>query len=172
MELRAARETDFDAIAEITNHYITTTAIHFSYEPVTAAELRALWTATHERYPWLVTVQDDAVIAYAKAGTWRERTAYRWSCEVGLYVAPDQRGRGIGAPMYRELLAQCATRGFHSALAGITLPNAPSIALHDKLGFTSVGVVQQAGWKHDAWWDVAFYQKLLTTSIADPTVSS
>jgi phosphinothricin acetyltransferase len=159
MAIRPAREGDFDAIAAITNHYITTSAIHFAYEPVAAASFADTWRAHSDQHPWLVADEDGAVVGYAKSGTWRERAAYAWTCEVGLYVAHDARGRGLGRALYDALLAECARRGFHSAIAGITLPNDASIALHARLGFESVGIVRHAGFKHGAWHDVAFYQK-------------
>ena len=162
--IRDAREGDFDAIAAITNHYIATTAIHFGYDAVTAAELRAMWLHHGARFPWLVAASGDdeaAVIGYAKAGTWRERAAYQWTCEVGLYLAPDRRGQGTGTRLYTALLDACAARGFRSALGAITLPNPASVALHERLGFAPAGVVREAGYKLDAWHDVGFFQKLL-----------
>ncbi len=166
MTIRPACDGDFDAIAAITNHYIATTAIHFAYEPVTVDALAGLWRAHRDRHPWLVADDDGAVVGYAKAGTWRERAAYAWTCEVGLYVADAARRRGIGRALYGELLAEVARRGFRSAIAGITLPNDASVALHARFGFVPVGVVRDAGFKLGAWHDVAFYQKLLT---AGPT---
>lgn len=161
MTIRPARDGDFDAIAAITNHYIATTAIHFAYEPVAAGALAESWRES--KHPWLVA-DDGEVVGYAKSGTWRERAAYAWTCEVGLYVADGARGRGIGRALYGELLAEVARRGFHSAIAGITLPNDASVALHARFGFEPVGVVRHAGFKHGAWHDVAFYQKLLYTA--------
>ncbi|MGE5185652.1 MAG: N-acetyltransferase family protein [Acidobacteriota bacterium] len=163
MTIRAARDDDFAAITAITNHYIATTAIHFAYEPVTAGSLADTWRA-HERHPWLVIEDGGAVTGYAKAGVWRERTAYQWTCEVGLYIAHDARGRGLGRAIYTALLAECQARGFHSAIAGITMPNDASVALHARLGFESVGVVREAGFKHGRWHDVAFFQKRLTSA--------
>jgi L-amino acid N-acyltransferase YncA len=52
VRVRPAGDADFGAIAAITNHYITTTPIHFAYEPVTADELAATWRA-HAKHPWL-----------------------------------------------------------------------------------------------------------------------
>jgi L-amino acid N-acyltransferase YncA len=156
--IREPIDTDFAAIAAITNHYIATSAIHFGYEPVAEAELLA---QAHDRFPWLVADDAGRVLGYAKAGTWRARDAYQWTCELGLYVAPDARGRGIGTALYAALLDACALRGFRSAIAGITLPNPASIALHERFGFAPVGVFAQAGYKLGAWHDVAFFQKLL-----------
>lgn len=161
MRIRAAEAGDFATIAAITNHYIAGTAIHFGYQAVSGDELRATWRAAVGTYPWLVTEQDGAVIAYAKAGEWRSRDAYRWTTEVGIYVEAGRRGGGIGVALYRELLAALAAAGFHSVIGGITLPNPASIALHERCGFVHVGTVREAGFKHDAWHDVAFYQRML-----------
>jgi phosphinothricin acetyltransferase len=168
MPIRPAAAADFEAIAAITNHYITTSTIHFGYEPVTAPELQQLWQGSGGRFPWLVTEEDGQVLGYAKAGTWRERKAYSWTVETGLYVADQARGRGLGKALYVELLDELARRGFHSVVAGVTLPNPASVALHEALGFVSVGVVREAGWKFERWNDVAFFQKALTTAGMPP----
>lgn len=161
MAIRPARDEDFAALTKITNHYITTSTIHFAYEPLGPDDLLALWHGYRDRFPWLVTEVDGEVLGYAKAGTWRDRTAYNWTAETGIYIADAARGRGLGRPLYVALLAALTERGFHSAVAGITLPNDASIALHESLGFTSCGVVKDAGFKHGAWHAVSFWQKLL-----------
>ena len=165
MIVRPADSRDFDAIAAITNHYITTSTIHFGYEPVTADALRA---SVRPRHPWFVADDDRAVVGYAKAGAWRERAAYDWTTEIGLYVEHTARGRGIGRALYTALLAELARRGFRSVIAGITLPNDASVALHRAFGFVDAGVVREAGYKHGRWNDVAFFQKALVTGDATP----
>jgi phosphinothricin acetyltransferase len=160
MTIRPPRDTDFAALAAITNHYIATTAIHFAYEPVAEADLRAMWHGYRERFPWLV-IEDRAgqLAGYAKAGTWRSRAAYAWTAETGVYIADAARGRGLGRVLYTALLDELARRGFRSAIAGVTLPNDASIALHVALGFEPVGIVRDAGYKLGAWHDVGFWQK-------------
>lgn len=166
--VRLVRADDFEAIAAITNHYVATTAIHFAYEPVPEDALRAMWQQAGERFPWFVATRAGAVVGYAKAGTWRERAAYGWTTEIGLYVAHDVRGGGIGRTLYGALLAELERRGFRSAIAGITLPNDASIALHRAFGFESVGTVRDAGWKHGRWHDVEFWQKRFATGPEGP----
>ena len=164
--IRLVRDDDFPAIAAITNHYITTTTIHFAYEPLAVDQYRAM---QKPKYPWFVFDDAGRVLGYTKAGTWRDRAAYDWTAEIGLYVEHSARGRGIGRLLYAALLDELARRGFRSAIAGITLPNDPSIALHHKFGFESVGVVRDAGYKHGAWCDVEFFQKRFTTDATSPT---
>lgn len=181
MKIRAARADDFDAIASITNYYIVTSTIHFAYEPVTQASFLEQWITSRERYPWLVAEAPGspatgassvdasepaagAVIGYAKAGRWRERAAYDWTAEVAVYVHHGAHHRGVGRALYSELLADLGRRGFRSAVAGIALPNDASVGLHRALGFEPAGVIRDAGWKHDRWNDVSFWQKRLATA--------
>jgi phosphinothricin acetyltransferase len=106
-------------------------------------------------------LDEGRVVGYAKSGTWRDRAAYRWTTEIGLYLDPAACGRGLGRAMYAELLPELARRGFRSAIAGMTLPNDASRALHLAVGFESIGVVRDAGFKHERWHDVEFFQKRL-----------
>ena len=161
--IRPACEGDFAAIAAITSFYIANTAIHFGYEPVTAGEMAASWREHADRHPWLVAEEHGAIAGYAKASVWRSRPAYAWTCEVGLYLADDARGLGLGTALYAALLADVAARGFRSAIAGIALPNPASLALHARFGFESAGVVRDAGYKLGRWHDVAFFQKRFAT---------
>lgn len=167
MMIRPAADDDFVAIAAITNHYIATSAIHFAYEPVTSEQLHAMWRS-HERFPWFVASDRQGVVGYAKSGVWRERAAYTWTAEVGLYVSPYACRRGLGTGLYDALLDDLARRGFRSAVAGITLPNDASIALHRKAGFEPVGTFVDAGWKHGAWHAVEFWQKRFATGPEGP----
>lgn len=165
--IRAAHADDFDAIAAITNHYIATSAIHFAYDPVAADDLRAAWHE-HPRHPFLVDDDGTRILAFAKAGPWRTRAAYAWTAEVGVYVAHDACGRRLGSAIYSALLDEVAARGFRSAIAGITLPDAASLALHARLGFEPIGTFRDAGYKMGAWHDVAFFQKRLATGAEPP----
>ncbi len=162
MRIRPVGAGDFEAVARLTNHYIETTAIHFGTEPVTPGELRAGWEKYAGRYPFLVVELDGRFGGYAKAGVWRDRAAYQWTPEAGIYVETWTQGRGVGTALYRALLDELRGRGFHSVIGGITLPNEASVRLHERVGFVKVGHVRHAGWKFGAWHDVGFWQAMLT----------
>lgn len=168
MVVRAPRDDDFASLAEITSHYIATTAAHFGYDPVTGDELRDVWRRTRDRFPWRVAEQGGVAVGYAKAGTWRERAAYQWTAEVGVYVADTARGHGIGRALYTDLFAELTRAGFRSAIAAITIPNEASVGLHRAFGFRSVGVFEDAGWKHGRWHAIEFWQKPLAAGDAPP----
>jgi phosphinothricin acetyltransferase len=159
--VRPAVAEDFGAIAALTNTFIRDTAVHFGYEEVTAEELRGAWRASRARHPFLVAEVDGAFAGYAKAGVWRDRAAYQWTCETGIYLEPNAQGKGVGRTLYGALIDVLRAQGFRSIVAGATLPNEASVRLHESLGFKNVGVAKDAGWKHGAWHDVIFWQLML-----------
>lgn len=57
------------------------------------------------RHAWLVCEEDGEVLGYASAHDFAERAAYRWSCEVSVYVDQDRRRTGVGRDLYEVLLA-------------------------------------------------------------------
>jgi L-amino acid N-acyltransferase YncA len=120
----------------------------------TADRMRRLLT-TH---PWLVSEQDDQVAGYAYASPHRERAAYRWACDVAVYVDAAHHRRGVGRRLYEALFERLRAQRFHIAVAGITLPNDASVGLHEALGFEPVGVYRKIGWKAGAWRDVGWWQ--------------
>lgn len=111
--------------------------------------------------PWLVAQDSDSVIGYAYASPHHERAAYRWSANVTVYVTPGHHRRGIARSLYQALFARLVDQGFYVACAGITLPNAASVGLHESMGFEPVGVYRNIAYKHGAWRDVGWWQMSL-----------
>ena len=115
-------------------------------------------------------LEDDGgvVVVYAYAGPYKSRPAYRWSCEVSVYVALGRRRTGGGRALYEGLFRRLADRGFRTAVAGMALPNQASEGLHRAMGFEPVGVYRRIGWKHGAWRDVAWAQLALASGEDPP----
>jgi phosphinothricin acetyltransferase len=122
--------------------------------------------ATH---PWLVAEVDERVVGFAYSSPHRERAAYRWACDVSVYIGPAHHGRGIGRALYEALFALLREQRIHVACAGITLPNDASVGLHESLGFELVGIYRGIGWKAGAWRDVGWWQLRLLPQLDDGT---
>ena len=108
-----------------------------------------------------VTNVDTPIIGFACNTAFRARPAYRLSTETTVYADIDAP-RGVGAALYRRLFELIARTSLHRAYAVIALPNARSVALHERFGFMHVGAANQIGHKFDKFVDIAWYEKKLT----------
>ena len=159
--IRACTSADAAAICAIYNPYVRETVITFEETPVPTAEMAQRIGDVTARLPWLVAEEQGAILGYAYATPWKARSAYRFSVETTVYVAPGHMRRGLGAALYRQLIDELRVRGVHAAVGGIALPNAASIALHEKLGFTKIGQFVEIGRKLDRWVDVGYWELIL-----------
>jgi L-amino acid N-acyltransferase YncA len=144
------------------------TAISFETESPSPDEMAARIEDASRRHAWLVLEDAEGVTGYAYGAEFRSRAAYSRTCEVSVYMDTGRRGAGGGRALYTALLARLADRGFHLAVAGMTLPNDASVALHRALGFEPVGVYRQVGFKHGRWHDVAWMERLLEPATERP----
>jgi L-amino acid N-acyltransferase YncA len=160
MHVRDATAADAEACAAIYAPYVTDTAITFELEVPTAAAMAERIERAVQTHAWLVA-EADGIVGYAYGGPYKERAAYRWSCEVSVYVDRGRQRTGAGRALYEALLARLAARGYRMAVAGMTLPNDASVGLHRALGFEPVGTYRRIGYKHGAWHDVAWTQRPL-----------
>jgi phosphinothricin acetyltransferase len=160
--LRAATAGDAAACAAIYRPFVTDNWVSFETEPPEPAEMAARIAAHGGSHGWLVAqARDGRIAGYAYGSAHRSRAAYASSCDVAIYVDPAFARMGVGRALYGQLLPQLAARGLHAAFAGIALPNPASIALHEAMGFTPVGIYREVGWKLGDWRDVGWWQRLL-----------
>jgi L-amino acid N-acyltransferase YncA len=159
--VRDASEDDAAACAAIYAPYVRETAVSFEGEPPSPAQMAERIAVATRTHAWVVLENDDRVVGYAYCGPHQERTAYRFSCEVSVYVEQGRRRTGSGRALYEALFDRLAARGYLMAVAGMTLPNEASVGLHRAMGFEPVGVYRRIGWKFGAWHDVAWTQRAL-----------
>ena len=166
--IRLGRASDAAAIAEIYAPYVDGSAVSFEAEPPSADAVRTRMAETMKMYPWLVC--DCGVVAgYAYATGHRLRAAYQWCVETSVYVHPVYQHMGVARGLYTSLFAILAAQGFVNAYAGITLPNARSVALHERLGFLPLVVYRGIGFKAGAWHDVGWWHLVITRHPPSPS---
>ncbi len=156
------------AILGIFNEAIENSTALYDYKLRTAADMQA-WFDAKERnnYP-VICIEDDSgeLLGFASYGQFRERPAYKYTVEHSVYVDARFRGRGVGRKLLEATIEAAARQDYHVLVGGIDASNATSIKLHESLGFTSCGIVRQAGFKFGRWLDLAFYQLILQTPAA------
>ncbi|MGD1066497.1 MAG: arsinothricin resistance N-acetyltransferase ArsN1 family B [Vulcanimicrobiaceae bacterium] len=167
MVVRLARPDDGAAFASIYGPIVAETAISFEVDPPGADEMTARVRGALAQHAWLAAEVDGAIAGYAYASQHRQRPAYRWGVDVAIYLDPRFRGRGLGSRVYRALLAVLHLQGYQRAYAGIALPNAASVAVHESAGFRLVGVYQRTGFKFGRWHDVGWWDRIIRDDV-DP----
>ncbi|MEX2245494.1 MAG: N-acetyltransferase family protein [Dehalococcoidia bacterium] len=163
VSIRPATVDDLPRLTEIYNHYVVHTPITFDLEPY-AVEERRPWFEQFEaerRHRLLVAVDGGTIAGYAGTHQFRTKKAYDTTVEVTIYCGPEATGRGMGSALYAALFDALSGEDLRLAVAGITLPNDASVALHERFGFRCAGVMHDVGRKSGRYWDVGWYEKLL-----------
>jgi phosphinothricin acetyltransferase len=157
-QITFADESDAAAIASIYRPIVESTAISFETVPPDREEIARRIVETTREHPWLVCEIGGRVAGYAYATKHRVRSAYRWSVDTSVYVDESFRQSGVGRGLYGSLFAILSVQGYFNAFAGIALPNAASVGLHEAVGFRKIGVYQRVGYKFGEWRDVGWWQ--------------
>jgi L-amino acid N-acyltransferase YncA len=164
ISIRPAVEGDLPALLAIYNHVILHTTAVYSYLPHTM-EARREWYASKlkEGYPVIVAEEDGRVAGFSSYGPFRAWPAYKYTIENSVYVAEDQRGKGIGKLLIQPLIEEARRQGYHAIIASIDASNASSLRLHRSFGFEEVAHFRQVGYKFGRWLDLKFLELLLET---------
>ena len=162
--VRTATLDDLEALTAIYNHYVLNSTITFDLHPFTALE-RKPWFDDHAASgPHRLLVAADAdgrCVGYSSSSRWRAKPAYNTTVEVSVYCHPEARGRGCGTALYRELFTALLQEDVETMVAGVSLPNDASVALHRNFAFQPVGVFHAVGRKFGKFWDVAWFERSL-----------
>lgn len=154
MLIRHADPDDAAGCLAVYAPYADDTAVSFELCAPPLEEYRERMARISDTHAFLVAEDASGIAGFAYASVHRERLAYRWTCEVSVYLAPEFQGQGVGRALYGALFPLLRQQGYRLLLAGISVPNARSVALHRSLGFQEVGVYHRIGWKAGAWRDV------------------
>ena len=145
--IRMATSADIPAMLEIYGPYVLNTTHSFEYTVPTQEAFSDRFLSYTEQFPWLVWEEQGEVLGYAYASAPFARAAYRWCCEVSIYLAPRIRGRGIGRKLYTVLEYILWQQGYRVIYAVVTSENTASVAFHEKMGYRSCARLAGCGIK-------------------------
>lgn len=162
MRIRAAREDDLPGIFAIYDEEVLHGTATFDTQPKAPAE-RLEWFRSDGggRYPILVAEVDGQVAGWARLYAWSPRKAYDRTAEDAVYVDRRHRGRGLSRALMDELMRLAPGRGVQVLVARIVEGNPASLALHEKLGFRTIGVMRRVGEKFGRLLDVRLMERHL-----------
>ncbi|WP_071058334.1 GNAT family N-acetyltransferase [Pelistega sp. MC2] len=162
--IRKATLNDVPRILEIYSHHVLRGTATFEEEVPTLADMQQRMQKTLDAgFPYIVAIDDQGkVCAYAYLGSYRPRKAYRFTLEDSIYLDKDYTGKGLGSILLSELLSLAEQGPWHLIIAVIgDSENLPSIKLHEKLGFTLVGIEPGTGFKFGRWLDTVIMYKAI-----------
>lgn len=153
--VRDATDADLPVIRDIYNDAVEHTTAIWN-EVLVDVENRREWLAARvaRGFPVIVAERDGKVLGYASFGDWRAFDGYRHTVEHSIYIDKHARGGGLGETLMRALIERARARKVHVMIASIEARNAPSIKLHEKLGFRIVGTFSEVGIKFGRWLDL------------------
>lgn len=158
MKIRIAKIQDAEEILAVYAPYVQSTCISFETIVPSKKEMEKRIESVLACNPWLVIEEDNNILGYAYASKHRERSAYRWSVDVSVYVRQDSRGKGIGKALYDLLIYILKLQGYRNAYAGICLPNESSVGIHEYFGFKKIAHYTNVGYKMGQWHDVGWWE--------------
>ena len=160
--IRNANEDDLPKLLDIYNDIIINTTAVYQYE-IHTIEMRKEWFAAKKQQGFSVFVaeEDDLVVGFSTIGTFRQWQAYKYSVENSVYVASDQRGKGIGKLLLPPLIEAAKKLEMHTIIASIDATNESSLRLHKSFGFEEVAHFKEVGYKFGRWLDLKFLQLML-----------
>lgn len=156
--VRPGTYDDAEAVRGIRNDAVESTTAIWTSLTHTAEEAAAWWAGHVDRGAAYVaedvTDEGPVVLGYACWAQWRAKEGYRYTVEDSVYVRPSAAGKGVGRRLLTALVEGAREAGMHVMLADIESGNAASIALHQRLGFETVGTLREIGTKFDRWLDL------------------
>ncbi|AKM29657.1 GNAT family N-acetyltransferase [Pandoraea faecigallinarum] len=155
LTIRDATDADLPAIRDIYNDAVEHTTAIWN-DVLVDLDNRREWLAARLKrgYPVIVAQREGKTVGYASFGDWRAFDGYRHTVEHSIYIDRHARGGGIGETLMRALIERARALRVHVMIAAIEAQNAPSIRLHEKLGFRTVGTFSEVGTKFGRWLDL------------------
>jgi len=165
MTIRPATIADCTSIATIWNQVIRDTAITFNPTEKSADDVAAMIAEKEAGgYAVFVASADDGnVRGFATYGQFRGGAGYRFTAEHTVILAPEARGKGLGRDLMRVVEDHARDRGIHTIFAGVSSDNPRGVAFHTALGYDTVAVLPEVGFKFGRWLDLTLMQKKLST---------
>lgn len=159
--IRMLQPEDIASCLAIYNWYIRSSTATFETEPLTEETFRKRTESVMGKYPWIVFEENGKVLGYAYLSPFHERSAYRFTCDISVYVDRHCTGTGCGSRLMEAILSLAEKDGYYLAVSLITEGNAASEALHEKYGFRKAGTLHDCGYKAGKWLGVSWYARNL-----------
>ena len=158
--IRELEEEDVASCLAIYNHYIESTVYTLEEEPLSHEAFLKRCLLIKEKHPFLV-YEDEAgkILGYAYLHLFHERSAFKRTNELSVYVSKDHLHEGIGEALYLALEKAAKKEGITNLVAVITGENLASLSFHYRNGFVLEGTLKGVAHKLGKDVDVCYLRK-------------
>ena len=168
IKIRKATLADVPRLLEIYGYYVEKTAISFEYDIPSLEDFSTRVQNTLKNYPYLVVEEDGKVWGFVYGGAFVGRAAYRYSCELTIYLDDEARGRGYGRKLYETMETLLKAQGILNLYVCVADPiiedeylTKNSERFHTRLGFSKIGVFHKCGYKFGRWYNIIWMEKII-----------
>ena len=155
VSIRTFKKQDWTSVSKIYAEGIATGIATFETEVPSFN----VWNEKFIKNCRLIAETNDEVLGFAVLSQVSKRAVYKGVAEVTVYIAANQRGKGIGKQLLKALISESEKEGFWTLQAGIFSSNEASIELHKKCGFRVVGITEKIGKRDKFWHDNALMER-------------
>ncbi len=159
IKIRDMEKTDFVQCLNIYNHYIENSVVTFEESALGLYDYKRRIERITAEYPFLVAVQSNKIKGFAYLDKFNERSAYRYTADLSIYVDKDNLGSGIGTLLLAELEKRAKEKNIQRIISIITADNENSKNFHIKNGFEFCGKLPDIGFKFGQWLGIEYYLK-------------
>ena len=142
LHYRNALPEDLPDIVDIYNSTIPGRRVTADTELVTVSD-KLTWFNEHNplKRPLLVVETGGVIIGWLSFQSFYGRAAYDATAEISIYLAPGERGKGIGKSLLKYALNHCHEYGIKNLVGYIFEHNMVSLKLYQESGFEDCGTL-------------------------------
>ncbi len=173
--IRSAKTGDAEILRNIYAPYVEHTAVTFEYEVPSVLEFAARMEKIQEKYPYLVAEENEEILGYVYASTFKARAAYDWAVETSIYIREDQKRRGLGQSLYKALEEALESQNILNLYACISNPEnedkyltKDSVKFHERMGYRMIGEFRKCGYKFNRWYNMVWMEKCIGEHMENP----
>ena len=157
--IRELKEGDITSCLRIYNHYIENTCFTLEEEPLSLEAFIDRVKRIKSKYPFLVEEKAGEIVGYCYLDLFHERSAYRRTVDLSIYVSKDHLHEGIGQELLSSIEFEAKKKGYRNLISIVTSENPVSLDFHLKNGFLLEGTLRDVAYKKGRNIDTYYLRK-------------
>lgn len=154
-------DSDIAKCLEIYNSYIVESTATFEEQPLLFDQFKSRVERIMQKYPFYVATMNGNVVGFAYLDMFGERSAYRYTADLSVYVDDRHIGCGVGTKLLEAVEKAAISCGLKQIVSLVTTENTGSMRFHENNGFVFSGELADVGYKFGRWLGIRFYRKAL-----------